>query len=69
MFQEVYRNCRWRLVIGFLMFFCAVSIMPVVVPLSTLLSLISLLALSNLRASLCCAEILSFSFEKVMEAI
>ena len=43
--------------------------MTVVVPLSTLLSLISLIALGVLRASLCCAERLSFSFEKVMEAI
>ena len=43
--------------------------MTVVVSLSTLLSLISLFALSVLMASLCCAERLSFSFEKVMEAI
>ena len=43
--------------------------MTVVVPLSTFLRLISLFALSVFRASLCRAERLSFSFEKVMEAI
>ena len=41
--------------------------MTVVVPLSAFLRLISLFALSVFRASLCRAERLSFSFEKVME--
>ena len=43
--------------------------MTVVVPLSAFLRLVSLFALSVFRASLCRAERLSFSFEKVMEAI
>ena len=43
--------------------------MTVVVPLSAFLRLISLFELSVFRASLCFAERLSFSFEKVMEAI
>ena len=43
--------------------------MTVVVPLSTFLRLISLFVLRVFRASLCCAERLPFSFEKVMEAI
>ena len=50
--------------------FSLVSIMTVVVPLSVFLRLISLFALRVFRASLRCAQRLSFSFEKKkMEAI
>ena len=67
---EVYRNCRWRLVLDFLVFFVQYLLWQLfcLCPLFWAWSLCSRYVYV-LRASLCCAERLSFSLEKVMEAI
>ena len=73
MFQEVYRNSRWRPLVFLdrLVFFCPVPVVTVVVRLSAFLRLISLFALRVFRASLCrhVAKRLPLSYEKVMQVI
>ena len=71
MFQEVYRNSRWRPLVFLdrLVFFCPVPVVTVVVRLSAFLRLISLFALRVFRASLCRAKRLPLSYEKVMQVI
>ena len=58
--REAYRIYHPIIAVSLLVFFCAVSIMTVVVPLSAFLRLISRLRLSVLIAFLSFTEMLSF---------